>query len=208
MTLNLSKGRLKQLSPRERRFLRSYLGDGKRIVEAYKDCVRLADGTVPVSDATARVTGSNMLARLRRNPPLWQEILAAAEIDDMALAGHIARMLRARKTEFYQGQAVAEVEDNGTQMRAVELLADVLGKRKASVDVNGALALMGGIRVVLDDDVPADAPTDAGVEAPARPGETRPAEGRGTVGEELRGESGNPAPGADVPGEPAPGGEV
>lgn len=149
--INLSTRRTKQLSPRERRFLRAYLGKGMRIVDAYKEAVRKPDGTVPIADATARVCGCNMLKRLRQNPALWQDILAAADLDDYSLAGHLNRMLRARKTEYYQGKALPGAADNATRMRAVELLAELLGHRKNAVELAGSLGIKTYITVSPDD---------------------------------------------------------
>lgn len=138
--MNLSSGRMRQLTTRERRFLKHYLRDGMDQVDAYLEAVKKADGTYPCSRATAHVTACRMLARLRKSPALWQDILAAAEIDNYTLASDLHRMRTAKKTEFYQGEAVADVEDNGTQMRAIELIAELLGHKKA-IDLSGVITI-------------------------------------------------------------------
>lgn len=48
----------------------------------------------------------------------------------------VAQLMEAKKTEFYQGQAVATVTDNGTQTSATSLAADLLGMKKEIVTVN------------------------------------------------------------------------
>jgi hypothetical protein len=104
-----------------------------------------------------------MLKRVRSNPPLWDDILAAAGIDNYTFAGDLNRMRFAKKTEFYQGKAVAVVEDNNTQIRAVELEGEILGHRKTNVELTGALGIK-SYRIVSPDNW--DESTDADVIAP------------------------------------------
>lgn len=87
-----------------------------------------------VTEESAGTLGPRLYSRIVARVP-WPQLLALAGLDDARLASELARKLEAKKTEFYQGEAVAEVEDNGTQMRAVELLADLLGKRSSDVTV-------------------------------------------------------------------------
>lgn len=150
-TINLSKGRTRHLSPRERRFLEHWLGEGMTQVDAYLEASKRPDGSYPCSRGTAYVNASKMVKRLRSYPAQFQAILASAGLDDYAFAGHLNRMLRATRTEFYQGKPVAECEDNTTQMRATELLADILGHRKNAVELSGSLGLKGYIGVSPDD---------------------------------------------------------
>jgi hypothetical protein len=62
--------------------------------------------------------------------------LAAAGLDDLRLAKDIRMLLRAKKSEFYQGIKVADCTDNSTRMRAVELLAELLGRKKSELNLH------------------------------------------------------------------------
>lgn len=53
----------------------------------------------------------------------------------MRLAADLGELLQAKKTEFYRGRPVADCTDNGTRMRAVELLAELLGRKKLDVNL-------------------------------------------------------------------------
>lgn len=137
-TINLSKGAAKQLTQRERRYIRNRWGPARmNQTDAYLDAVRKPDGSYPCSRATAHVSANRMEKRLRERPVLWQTILAAVELDDYTLGGALNWALQATKTEFYQGQRVAEVEDNGTRMQAIQLLTEILGHRKNAVELTG-----------------------------------------------------------------------
>lgn len=149
--INGPSGKTRHLSPRERRFLEHWLGEGMTQTDAYLAASKRPDGSYPCSRTAAGVSASKMVKRLRSYPAQFQAILASAGLDDYAFAGHLNRMLRAMRTEFYQGSPVAECEDNTTQMRAVELLADVLGHRKNAVELSGALGLKGYVGVSPDD---------------------------------------------------------
>lgn len=62
------------------------------------------------------------------------------------------------KTEFYQGARVADCEDNTNRQRCRELLAEILGRRKNSVELTAPMPLV--IEVVRPPArVVADAPT-------------------------------------------------
>ena len=50
------------------------------------------------------------------------------------VAAKIVSLMEARKTVFHQGIPMAETEDNGTQLGATGLAADILGMKKAEVD--------------------------------------------------------------------------
>ena len=136
--IKFEKIRTGQLSPMQRRYVRFRWGpDRMTQIDAYREAVRRKDGTYPVARNSASVAASRMEKRIRETPSLWQGILAAAEIDDYTLAGALNWALSAMKTEFYQGQAVAEVQDNGVRMQAVQLLAELLGHRKNAVEITG-----------------------------------------------------------------------
>ena len=142
--------KIKHLSLRERKFLRGWFA-GMYLVDAYTEAIRKPDGTVPVQRNSAAVAASQMMSRLRRSPAAWQNILAAADLDDYTLALKLRELLNAKRTEFYQGEAVADVEDNGTQARMVELLSEILGHRKQALELSGALGIKGYVGVSPDD---------------------------------------------------------
>jgi hypothetical protein len=66
-------------------------------------------------------------------------MLESAGLGEMRLLRELEKRLGAMETHFYQDQVVADCEDNGTRMRATDLLADLLGKRKAEVAISGHL---------------------------------------------------------------------
>jgi len=144
--INLSTGRTKQLSPRDRRYIKYRFGPLRMSQrDAFLAAVQRPDGTYPCKAESARQQGSRLEQRLRRNPALWSDIMAACELDDYTLAEGINWALKAKRSEFYQGALVAEVEDNGTRMRAIELIAELLGHRKQAVELAGTLGLKGYI---------------------------------------------------------------
>lgn len=51
----------------------------------------------------------------------------------------VAELMDAKKTEFYQGEPVATVTDNGTQTAATSLAADLLGMKKVQVEAGDDL---------------------------------------------------------------------
>jgi hypothetical protein len=88
-----------------------------------------------VTEESAGSLGPRFFGKITARVP-WPQLLALAGLDDARLANELAKKLEAKKSEFYQGEEVAVVDDNGTQMRAVELLADLLGKRKTDITLN------------------------------------------------------------------------
>ena len=118
------------LSPKERRFMAAFFRLGTKAA-AYREL------SPNVTEESACTLGARIYAKISKKID-WPALLALAELDDARLASELARKLTAKKSEFYQGVSVAVVEDNGTQMRAVELLADLLGKRSADVTVHNA----------------------------------------------------------------------
>lgn len=142
--------KIKHLSLRERKFLRGWF-EGMSLIDAYTEAIRKPDGTVPIQRNSAYVDASKMMTRLRKNPAVWQSILAAAELDDFTLAKKIRELLEAKRTEFYQGEPAGIVEDNGTQARMVELLSEILGHRKQAIELSGALGIKGYVGVSPDD---------------------------------------------------------
>lgn len=130
------------LSPFERKFIAEYFRNGFRIGKAY-------GVTKPEVDTkTCYEQGSRLLMRIKAKTAEWEKILKLAELDDFRLAVEVRKKLRARKVEFYQGAKVTVVQDNGTQMRAVELLADLLGRRKMALPVGESGEALTGVLMV------------------------------------------------------------
>jgi len=143
---------MRQLSPRERRYIQYRYGPSRLSqVDAYLEAVKRPDGASPITRESATVAASKLDRRLRSNPPLWHDVLAAAGIDDLSLAEDLNWARNAERTEFYQGKPVATVSDNGTRMRAIELIAELLGHRKSAVEIGGMLGLKGYVGVSPDD---------------------------------------------------------
>ena len=47
----------------------------------------------------------------------------------------VAELMGAKKTEFYKGSLVCDVEDNGTQLGATSLAADLLSMKRNNLDL-------------------------------------------------------------------------
>ncbi len=71
----------------------------------------------------------------------WPRLLEAAHLGDERLLREIRQRLRAKTTHFWQDHVVVDCEDNATRMRATELLARLLGKDKAELNVSGRVEL-------------------------------------------------------------------
>ena len=116
------------LTPRESRFLRAYMAGS-----SLKDAWLIACPTSTNKDPS--VAGWKMLRRIKAKVD-WEGKLAEAGLDDLTLLRELRKRLRAKSTHFYQDMAVSDVEDNGTRMRATELLADLLGRRRAELTLH------------------------------------------------------------------------
>jgi hypothetical protein len=129
-----------KLKPREIKFLVSYfeaIGRGSRSpqYEAYCDIF-------PNSDRPrmgAQKTASSIYARIKRKIGDFDLFLELCGLGLTRVAQEIERGLNAMKTEFYQGERVADVEDNATRSRVLELLADLHGLRKHEVKLSGQI---------------------------------------------------------------------
>lgn len=179
----IAKSRAKtELTPRERRYIRYRFGTSQMSqADAYIEAVRRPRGTESLPRESAGSLGSAMEKRIRAKGLAWMQVLEAAEIDDLSLAGDLNWARTAMRTEFYQGNAVATVTDNGTRMRAIELTAEILGHRKAAVELSGAVGLK-GYTVVSPDDwdtAPAPGAGKSGPISPPAPAEPDPEEDAG-----------------------------
>jgi len=63
----------------------------------------------------------------------WQRLLEASDLGEERLLREIERRLNARITKYFKDISLGEHTDNAVRMRATELLADLLGKRKAEL---------------------------------------------------------------------------
>ena len=148
---------LGKLTPREAQFLRAYI-KGTPMDQAYLSV--LPAGHKPMTDDNARKSGSRMLKRIREKVD-WPRLMESAGLGELRTLREVDARLKATKVEFYQGQIVKDkdgnpllLEDNGTRMRATELLVDLNGKRKLEISGPGG----GPIPVRIIDDIPASEP--------------------------------------------------
>ena len=90
---------------------------------------------------SAAVGGCRLLAKIKKVVD-WPKLLESAGLGEVILLRELRRMLRAKKDYFYLGKPIeGDFEDNATQMRCVELLADLHGRRKNVVEVTGKVPL-------------------------------------------------------------------
>lgn len=80
----------------------------------------------------------------------WETFLDEAGMGIDRLLVELNRKMAAKTTKHYQDESLGDFDDNATQMRAVELLADLLGVRKQSVDVNHSGKIIHYDAVVYD----------------------------------------------------------
>lgn len=130
-------GNPRQLTPRERRFLAIYWDNGMNATKAYKAlCDELGK---PCADSTADTQGPAMMQRIRRSGD-FRSILEARNLDDARLSYELDRLLRIKKTYVNREGDSVEYEDGQTQVRAAELLKDVLGhSTKTEIALTGDL---------------------------------------------------------------------
>ena len=121
------------LKPKERQFLKVYFSTFDK-QKAYLE-----------SHLTANVTKESLLSvssryyqriKAKLDWPAFLEVVGLG-IDRLAL--EIEKGFTAKKTEFYQGKAVAQCEDNAVRARTRELLADLHGLRKQEVRISGEI---------------------------------------------------------------------
>jgi len=121
----------KRLTPRELTFLIEYVS-GRSAVDAYLTI------RPDVEKGSAYVSGCRMLKRVLRKTD-WPRLLESANLGEMRLIRELEARLQAKVTKHYQDQKLGEFEDNATRMKATELLADLLGKRKSELAISGHL---------------------------------------------------------------------
>jgi phage terminase small subunit len=122
----MAKGQ--HLTPKEARFFRLYI-NGMTATDAYlKLCPH-------VQRDSADEMGCRMLKRIKRKVD-WGTKLEEADLGEIRLLRELHKRFRAETTHFWQNEAVENLTDNTTRMHATELLAELLGKRKAELNVH------------------------------------------------------------------------
>ena len=125
--------------------MRSVLHDNLSLTDAYLN----VSPQNTVAHRSASELGSRMMKRIKKKAN-WNEVLLGAGLDNMRLASEMNRMLGMQKVVYYEGKNIGKCEDSGIQMRATELLADLLGLRKQAVDVNHSGKIIHYDAVVYD----------------------------------------------------------
>jgi hypothetical protein len=125
--------KVNRLTPRDRIFLLGYI-EGKTATDAYL-VIR-----PEVTRETARVLACRMLKRILKKVD-WPRLLEEAGLGEMRLVRELNKRLNAMITKYWQDKSLGDFEDNSTRMRATELLADLLGKRKSEVAITGGLEI-------------------------------------------------------------------
>ncbi len=120
----------KGLTPKEAIFFRCYIS-GMNEVESY---LHLDN---KVTRPSARVLGCNMLKRIKEKMD-WGKLMNSVGLGEARLLQELNRHLRMKKDIFYLGKVVeGDWDDSTIQLRATELLADLLGKRKHALELLG-----------------------------------------------------------------------
>jgi hypothetical protein len=120
---------LNRLTPREQTFFRAYV-KGKTQKDAYLEAF---PGT---NEESASTLSGRLMKRIQAKVD-WPKMLESAGLGETRLAREIEARLTAMETKFYQAQVIGDFEDNGTRMRATELLSRLLGKDKAALALTG-----------------------------------------------------------------------
>jgi hypothetical protein len=116
------------LTPKEAQFFRLYIR-GMSATDAY---LKLRPG---IKRESANAAGCRTLRRIKRKVD-WGAKLEEADLGEIRLLRELHQRLRAETTHFWQDEEVSNLTDNATRMRATELLAELLGKRKAELNVH------------------------------------------------------------------------
>jgi len=123
------------LKPVEIAFLHEHMINGLSLTAAYREVKKVRAGT---KDRSVWRTSSRFFSRIKQKID-WPQFLELAGIGVDRVIRELNDKLTCKKTEFHQGIAVAECEDNGTQMRALELLAELHGLKKREIKFKGEI---------------------------------------------------------------------
>lgn len=118
------------MTPTERRAWELYLYHGYNQTQAYIETHKAAQEALRIDrDKDYRRQASRYFLNIK-NKLSERGLLEAYDLGDDRLFRELNERLESMKTEFYKGKPIAECIDNTTRMRATELLADILGRRK------------------------------------------------------------------------------
>ena len=127
-----------RLTISERRFFYSYLRTGEQ-----KAAFILAFPHKKLKNPDA--AASKLMKRLKAKHD-WDQLLSDAGLGYERIFPKLEEMLEAKTEKFYQDKSLGEFTDNATRMRALELLTDLHGKRKQTLEVQGAITLTDAIQ--------------------------------------------------------------
>lgn len=125
------------LKPKEIQFLHEHLENNLSITQAYKATKKIKSET---KQESIRRSASRFYSKIKSKID-WNEFLEISGLGLNRIAKELNKMLSAKKTVFYKGEAVAICEDNTNQVRALELLAELWGKRITQLEHSGVVIL-------------------------------------------------------------------
>jgi len=129
-TESVKNGKEKELTPREVLFLKAYfsgMSETDSFLHVRPETPRLSAGA----------QGCKMLKAIKAKMN-WGELMDAAGLGDARLLQELTRHLKMKKVTFWQGQEIeGDFEDATVQLKATEILADLLGKRKHALELLG-----------------------------------------------------------------------
>ncbi len=131
------------LKLKERAFLKRYLKDFN-VTQSYLFVYPRA------KKASAKANGSRLLKQIIPKVN-WSEILRLHGLDDFRLAEEIDKRLKATVVKHYLDEKLGDFADNATRMKATELLAEMLGRRKMQLAFSGEVAHKGYVNISPDD---------------------------------------------------------
>ena len=127
-----------RLTISERRFFHAYLRTGEQ-----KAAFLLAFPHKNLKNPDA--AASKLMKRLKEKHD-WDQLLSDAGLGYERIFPKLEEMLEAKVTKFYKDESLGEFTDNATRMRALVLLTDLHGKRKQTLEVQGAITLTDAIQ--------------------------------------------------------------
>ncbi len=116
-------GILKQLTPREIRWIQAYLGEASFNPTKAEEIAGSSSGKKHNSDAATRWEGWRTYQRLE---PIMLKLIENAGFNVLSVKCKLTEKMNAVRPEFFRGREVAKVEDHGVQLKAVELIGKAL----------------------------------------------------------------------------------
>ena len=127
-----------RLTISERRFFYAYLRMGEQ-----KAAFLLAFPHKKLKNPDSAAT--KLMRRLKEKHD-WDQLLSDAGLGYERIFPKLEEMLEAKTEKFYQDRSLGEFTDNATRMRALELLTDLHGRRKQTLEVKGTITLADAIQ--------------------------------------------------------------